>query len=105
MICCTVRYRWGDQYGGIAPIVTDGRGDALLFSGGRLQARLAGSGARARLARMLGRCGTCAPVPAGIPHTLDGLLHLTAPTVPGPQAGHQIVVTRKDDPDDAAGGT
>lgn len=88
----TIHYRCGIQDGRIALIVEDGRGDAYLFSGGRLQARLAGSGACARLASVLGRGVVCAPVPAAAPHTLDGLRRLTAPTARmTPVAGRTVV--------------
>ena len=75
----TIRYRCGDRHGRIALIVVDGRGDAFLFSEGRLQARLAGSDASARLASALGSGDACTPVPEVAPYTLDGLRYLTAP--------------------------
>jgi hypothetical protein len=56
----TIRYRYGNWRGRIALIVDDGRGNAYLVSGGRLQARLTGSGACVQLARMLSRIGVCA---------------------------------------------
>ena len=85
----TIRYRYSDGRGRIALIVDDGQGNAYLFSGGRLQAGLTGSGACVRLARMLGRIGMCAPVPDTIFYTLDSLRQLTAPVAQVPLAVYQ----------------
>ena len=85
----SIRYRYGDWRGQSALIVDDGRGNAYLFSGGRLQAGLTGSGACVRLARMLGRIGMCAPVPDAILYTLDSLGQLTAPVARVPLAVYQ----------------
>lgn len=85
----TIRYRYGDWRGQSALIVDDRRGNAYLFSGGRLQAGLTGSDACARLARMLGRIGVCAPVSETTPYTLDSLRQLTAPVARIPLAVYQ----------------
>jgi hypothetical protein len=85
----TIRYRYGNWRGRIALIVDDGLGNAYLFSGGRLQARLTGGGACAQLARMLNRIGVCAPVPETTPYTLDSLRQLTAPVARIPLAVYQ----------------
>lgn len=75
----TIRYRCGDQRGRLALIVADGSGDAYLFSGGGLQARLPGHDAGARMAQILERRVACTPVPEVAPYTLDGLRYLTTP--------------------------
>ncbi|MGN6756189.1 MAG: hypothetical protein ACTHMJ_07340 [Thermomicrobiales bacterium] len=85
----TIRYRYSDGRGRIAFVVDDGRGNAYLFSGGRLQAGLTGSGACARLTCMLSRIGMCAPVFDTTPHTLDSLRQLTASVARIPLAVYQ----------------
>jgi hypothetical protein len=91
----TIHYRCDIREGWTALIVADGCGNAFLFSGGQLQARLSGSGACARLASVLGRSGACAPVRATAPYTLDGLRHLTAPAAREAQAARQAVVAQE----------
>lgn len=79
MIRYIIRYRCSGPHDRIALIVDDGCGDAYLFSGGRLQVRLGGSGASARMARMLGCGDACSPVPEVAPYTIDGLRYLITP--------------------------
>ncbi len=59
----TIRYRCRNDHGIVAPIVTEDREVAYLFSGGVLQIRCAGVGAATRLAGLL-RGLAWSPVPS-----------------------------------------
>lgn len=76
----TVRYRARDQHGRMALIVSDERGDAYLFYGGRLQARCAGHDgmdASAHLLRLLRHDTTWVELPPVSRASLEELRQLT----------------------------